>query len=122
MKVLDKQTRLPVPTDSNGVFLVRDQHDYCVEGEAPLAGIEPVLVVLPVGGGLFGELFFENYVGLAEVAGHRFRVMHSKLTEDAFTAMLDGVVKDVGDLAFDFCSRTSLPFEREGHDISRDEV
>jgi len=109
----------PVRCETDGTFRLQDQREYVVRADAPLKSEPPVLVV-DEHDPTRAILFFENYVGLAEVAGHRMRVLNSKLTEDAFERMLDGVVADAADLAFDFGASTSLPFERD--DLAGPEV
>ncbi len=111
MEVLDEKTGQQVPREE-GAFVVVEQRAYIVRSDEPL--IESgVLSVLPVGDRRIAKLRFGNYVGLAEVAGERFWVKNSKLSEETFEAMLDGVVEQVADLAFDYGSPTELPFERE---------
>ena len=112
LRVVDASTGDEAQCDEQGAFVVWDQRTYLVQavGES-LRNHPPVLEIQRLGD--VARLAFENYVGLAEVLGHRFHVRHGKLTADAFDAMLDGVVAEVADLAFDFGSPTSLPFERD---------
>jgi uncharacterized protein len=113
VRICDTRSGEAVKQDATGVYLVHDQRRYAIRSEAILTAHGDVLQVQPLSEGRFGSLYFENYVGLAEVSGLRFRVQHSKLTDESFATMLDGVVTDVADLAFDFGSPTSLPFERD---------
>lgn len=101
-----------VKRDLSGAFIVYDQRRYVIRSETPLVQYGHVLTVQPLSDGRFGTLYFENYVGRAEIHGMRFIVEHSKLTTEAFGKMLDGVVRDVADLAFDYESPTALPFDR----------
>lgn len=101
-----------VKRDDSGAFIVYDQRRYVIRSETPLVQYGNVLTVQPLSDGRFGTLYFENYVGRAEIHGMRFIVEHSKLTTEAFGKMLDGVVRDVADLAFDYESPTALPFDR----------
>lgn len=110
LHVVDASSGEEVPRDVDGCFVVWDQRDYLVQGEA-LQAHPPVLRLQHLGG--VGVLCFDNYVGLAEIAGQRFRVRHGKLTETAFDRMLDGVVHDLADLAFDFGSPTAVAFSRD---------
>lgn len=113
MEVHDANTGKVVPRGEDGAFVVVDQREYIVKSDESLTEIAGLLSVLPVDENRVGRLCFENYVGLAQVAGERFQVKNSKLSEEAFEAMLDGVVEQIADLAFDFASPTELPFERE---------
>ena len=113
LQICDARSAEPVSQDKDGAYIVHDQRRYIVRSDVPLAPYGRVMQVQPLSCGLIGTLFFENYVGLAQINGHRFRVKHSKLTEEAFDAMLDGVVRDVADLAFDYGSPTALPFKRD---------
>jgi hypothetical protein len=112
LRVVDAKTGEEAAQDADGAFVVWDQREYLVQavGE-PLRDQPPVLQVQALGD--VARLAFDNYVGLAEVLGHPFRVRHGKLTDEAFDQMLNGIVAEVADLAFDFGSPTSLPFERE---------
>lgn len=94
-----------------GAFGVYDRHEYLVESSEPLPPNHPFLKVLPLEGGRVGNLCFENYVGLAELAGARFRVRNSKLSEESFGKLLADVIEDFSDLAFAFGSPTALPFD-----------
>lgn len=116
MEVLDAKTRKVVPRTADGAFVVVDQREYIVHSDESLTEISGLLSLLPISSiaeNRVARLCFENYVGLAQVAGERFQVKNSKLSEEAFEAMLDGVVEEVADLAFDFASPTELPFERD---------
>jgi hypothetical protein len=53
------------------------------------------------------------YVGLAEVAGHKFRVHCSKLKEAAYEQLFADVMKAVADLVFDYGKPTAERFERD---------
>lgn len=120
MDVLDAKTKQAVPRADDGAFVVVDQRDYILRAETAFTEVKGLLSVLPVDEGRVATLCFDNYVGLAEVAGERFRVKHSKLSPETFEAMLDDVVEQVADLAFDYASPTELPFERE--DLGSEEV
>lgn len=108
MRLWDSQRQEVAPVD--GAFPVQDQAEYFLEG-AP-AGFEASFAK-PLPGGLF-RIAFDNAVGLAEAAGARFRVHHSKLTPDGFEAMLDRVVSDVANLAFDFGAHAAMPHMHDG--------
>lgn len=110
--ICEAQSGKTVALDASGAFLVHDQRRYVLRSDTPLIELPNVLKVQPLSDGRLGTLYFENYVGLAEIHGMRFRVQHSKLTPTAFANMLDGVVRDVADLAFDYQSPTALPFDR----------
>ena len=116
LRICEEKSGKIVEQDASGAFLVHDQRRYVILSPKPLVAHGQVLKVQPLSDGLRGSLYFENYVGLAEIGGLRFRVQHSKLTEEAFTRMLDGVVSDAADLAFDYGSPTALPFAR--HDLA----
>src|SRR5215472_4544961 len=90
----------------------RDQREYLIQSQGERLRDQPPVLRLQTLGDV-ARLAFDNYVGLAEVLGHRFRVRHGKLTDVAFDQMLDAVVAEVADLAFDFASPTSLPFGRD---------
>jgi uncharacterized protein len=105
----------------DGVFDVYDQREYEVKSDEPLPPSESVLRVSRLDARM-GTLFFENFVGLAEVGRHRFRVLNSKLTSEMFDQMLDEVVQDAADLAFTFGAPTSLPFERRDIGTERDVI
>lgn len=113
IRICDARSGKEAERDASGAFLVHDQVRYVVQVESKLVEHGRVLQIQHLSDGLRGTLYFENYVGLAEISGFRFRVRHSKLTQEAFMSMLDGVVRDVGDLAFDYASPTALPFERD---------
>ncbi len=109
-----------VKRDGSGAFIVYDQRRYVIRSETPLVQYGHVLTVQPLSEGRFGTLYFENYVGRAEIHGMLFMVEHSKLTTEAFGKMLDGVVRDVADLAFDYESPTALPFDRNNLAMSNE--
>src|SRR5262249_25183470 len=90
----------------------RDQREYLIQSQGERLRDQPPVLRLQTLGDV-ARLAFDNYVGLAEVLGHRFRVRHGKLTDVAFDQMLDAVVAEVADLAFDSASPTSLPFGRD---------
>ncbi|WP_437318177.1 DUF2357 domain-containing protein [Sorangium sp. So ce385] len=120
IQIYDAGSGDPVHQDATGAFVVHDQRTYLLRSEEPLGAGTRHLTIQPGSSGRVATLCFNNYVGLAQVAGLRFRVRHAKLTEPAFTAMLDGVVRDVADLAFDYGSPTTLPFERDLRSSSQD--
>ena len=108
LRVVDSASGEEAQRDGNGAFIVFDQREYLVESlDGSLQAHPPVLKLQAIGN--IGQLAFDNYVGLAELHGERFRVRHGKLTEGAFEQMLDVVVSQVADLAFDFDTPTSTP-------------
>ena len=120
VRIFEEKSGDCVEQDASGAFVVHDQRRYVVLSDGPLVAHGQVLKVQPRIERGRGTLYFDNYVGLAEIGGLRLRVRHSKLTEEAFTRMLDGVVADVADLAFDYGSPTALPFERDDLGASTD--
>ncbi|WP_272424511.1 DUF2357 domain-containing protein [Polyangium jinanense] len=120
IRICEAKSGRAVEQDASGVFAIHDQRRYVIRSETALVPHEPVLQVQPLSEGRLGTLYFQNYVGLAEMGGLRFRVQHAKLTETAFSRMLDGVVADVADLAFDYGSPTALPFARDDLAASAD--
>lgn len=112
IQICDAKSGALITPDDSGAFVVRDQRHYIVRSSSPLTAYGQVLQINPLSDGLLGTLYFENYVGRAEIHGLRFDVQHSKLTSSAFAKLLDGVVRDVADLAFDYQSPTALPFDR----------
>ena len=118
LRVVDARTGQDAERGGDGAFIVWDQREYLVEADGePLRAQPPMLHVLPIGG--VATLCFGNYVGLAEVLGHPFRVRHGKLTEQAFDHMLDGVVAEVADLAFSFDSPTMRSVKTYGISSAR---
>src|SRR5688572_16657655 len=115
MPVLKAESDGTVIEVRDGLFEVKDVKSYLLEVEHPLEAerLPPFITPLPIGSGRIARVCFDNYVGLAEASGLRFRVNHSKLSGEAFDGMLDAVVAGVMDLAFDFAAPTALPFERD---------
>lgn len=112
LRVVDAATGQDVERDARGAFLIWDQREYLVQADGEALRPQPPILRMHALGGT-GTLIFDNYVGYAEVLGQRFHVRHGKLTEASFDEMLDSVVSETADLAFDFGSATALPFARD---------
>lgn len=114
LKVYHWPDEVSLTRDEGGAFPVQSNTRYKATSPRPLDLWPTVLRRIHISGGQWVYwLNFRNYVGLAQVAGERFVVRTGKLTSAGFDAMLDQVVREVADLAFNFDKPTMLPQARE---------
>jgi hypothetical protein len=119
MRLYAKQFAAPVEL-TDQVFALEAQTRYVLETDTASSLPEVDGVLTPEQGAPWrAALCFRNYVGVAELAGHRFRVVHKRLSEPTFEAMLQEVVQRVADLVFDYGSPTLGSYERRATPLAK---